>query len=275
MNMQTGKRTIVSGIALAILMMNGAGAVGAAAQTAEDARQEAQIWTSYALNPYLRANDLKVSVVEGMATLTGKVDEGVNKDLAKQIALGVPGIKEVDNQIVIQSGYVPPARSSSRSYGEAVDDATITTAVKSKLLWSKYTDSLATSVETKSGRVILTGTADSVAAREHAARLAINTRGVQSVDNRLVVTKTNPVTIGSTASAAGQDISDSWITTKVKSTFLYSNYIDSGNISVSTKNGNVTLVGKLDSGAERSLALELAKNVRGVKSVESKGLTVH
>ena len=30
-----------------------------------EARQESQIWTTYALSPYLRANDLKVSVHEG------------------------------------------------------------------------------------------------------------------------------------------------------------------------------------------------------------------
>ena len=82
-----------------------------------------------------------MSVHEGKATLTGKVDESVNKDLAKQIALGVDGIKDVDNQIVVQADYVPPARSSAdRSYGEVIDDATITSAVKSKLVWSKNTE---------------------------------------------------------------------------------------------------------------------------------------
>ena len=80
------------------------------------------------MSPYLRANDLKVSVHDGKATLTGKVEESVNKDLAKQIALGVNGIKDVDNQIVIQADYTPPAQSSERSFGEVVDDATITSA---------------------------------------------------------------------------------------------------------------------------------------------------
>ena len=85
--------------------------------------QETQIWTTYALSPYLRANDIKVSVHGGKATLTGKVEESVNKDLAKQIAMGVNGIKDVDNQIVIEANYVPPAHST-RSFGEVVDDAT-------------------------------------------------------------------------------------------------------------------------------------------------------
>ena len=44
--------------------------------------------------------------------------------------------------------------------------------------------------------------------------------------------------------------------------------------SVETKNGAVTLKGSADNGAERDLAIELAKNVRGVTSVNAKGLKV-
>jgi len=36
----------------------------------------------------------------------------------------------------------------------------------------------------------------------------------------------------------------------------------------------VTLTGKMDSGAERALAIELARNVKGVKSVDSSSLTM-
>ena len=47
---------------------------------------------------------------EGKATLTGNVAEDVNKDLAKQIALGVDGIKTVDNKIEVGPNYKPPAQ---------------------------------------------------------------------------------------------------------------------------------------------------------------------
>ena len=67
------------------------------AQEIQDARQETQIWTAFSLNPYLRANNLKVSVLSGKAVLTGRVEEGISKELAKQIALGVSGVVEVDN----------------------------------------------------------------------------------------------------------------------------------------------------------------------------------
>ena len=272
---QSRKLIIASGIALAAL--SGAAIADTAGQNVTEARQETQIWTTYALSPYLRALDIKVSVHAGKATLTGTVEEDVNKDLAKQIALGVKGITEVDNQIVVKSDYTPPARSADRSYGETVDDATITATVKSKLMWSKHTDGLTTDVDTKWGKVKLTGTADSGAEKDLATRLALNTRGVVSVDNQLVVKNAKPSAAdkvkGSTKEAKS-DVADGWITTKVKSTFAYSSNVDGSDISVSTNKGIVTLSGKVDSGAERALAIEFAENVRGVKSVQSKGLTI-
>jgi len=265
-------------LGLALAAISGTALADTAGQNVTEARQETQIWTTYALSPYLRASDLKVSVHNGVATLTGVVDEDVNKDLAKQIALGVSGISQVDNKIVVQADYTPPARSSERSYGEVVDDATITAAVKSKLLWSRHTDGLATNVDTKSGKVTLHGTADSAASRELAGRLAMNTRGVVAVNNELTVKGAKPGVADKakgSAKEARRDVSDGWITAKVKSTFMYSSNVDSNDITVSTVKGIVTLSGKVDSGAERALAIELAENVRGVKSVQSKDLTVN
>jgi hyperosmotically inducible protein len=271
------KSVLASAVALAIGGISGAASADTVSQDVTEARQETQIWTTYALSPYLRANDLKVSVDNGKATLTGKVDESVNKDLAKQIALGVSGIKEVDNQIVVQQDYVAPAASSTRSYGEAIDDATITATVKSKLLWSKSTDGLTADVDTNRGRVTLKGTADSKDAKALAGRLALNSRGVESVDNQLVVTPKKTTVADSAQSSAKeaeQDISDSWITTKVKSTLMYSSNVNGSDIDASTSAGVVTLKGKVDSGAERALAIELADNVRGVKSVQAQSLTI-
>jgi len=265
---------LATGIALALSTIGGSVAAGATSQELIEARQESQIWTTYALSPYLRANDLKVAVHDGKATLTGKVEEDVNKDLAKQIALGVDGVKEVDNQILIESDYKAPAHSSARAYGEAMDDASVTAAVRSKLMWSKYTSAMSTGVSTKAGKVTLKGSAESQAAKDFARSLAMNTPGVKSVDNQLLVDGAKPVVAQtSKAPSAGTEIADSWITTKVKSTYGYSSNVNGSDIGVSTDSGIVTLTGKVDSGAERALAIELAQNVRGVKSVQSKALT--
>ncbi len=265
------KRNLLLASAIAAAIAGAAFANSKPTQEVIEARQESQIWTTYALSPYLRANDLKVSVHEGKATLTGKVAEDVNKDLAKQIALGVDGIKSVDNKIEVVPNYKSPSQSADRSYGEVVDDASITSAVKSKLMWSRYADGLSANVDTVRGKVKLSGTAESADAKDAAGKLAMNTHGVHAVNNQLVVEAGKPAAV---AKAEGTDMSDGWITTKVKSTYMYSSNVNGSDIAVSTNAGVVTLTGKMDSGAERALAIELARNVKGVKSVDSSSLTM-
>ena len=241
-------------------------------------RQESRIQTTYSLNSNLRNNDLKVSVKDGKATLTGTVEEDVSKDLANDIALGVAGINTVDNQIRVSSDYMPAARTSQdRNFGEVVDDAAITATVKSKLLWSKNTEGLEMDVDTKNGKVTLRGDAESEAAKAYASSTAANTRGVESVDNRLVVDSTKSgsnVMNDDKEQEAPAAISDSWITTKVNSTFMYSANVESNDIEVSTKQGVVTLTGKVDNDTDRTQAIKIAESIRGVKSVDAKLLTL-
>jgi osmotically-inducible protein OsmY len=265
------KRNLLLASAVAAAISGAAFANAKPSQEVIEARQESQIWTTYALSPYLRANDLKVTVHEGKATLTGNVADDVNKDLAKQIALGVDGIKSVDNDIKVVPNYKSTAQSADRSYGERVDDASITSAVKSKLMWSRFSDELKADVNTERGKVTLMGTANSAEAKDVAGKLAMNTHGVRAVNNQMRIGAVKPAAV---AKAESTDMSDGWITTKVKSTYMYSNNVNGSDIAVSTNAGVVTLTGKMDSGAERALAIELARNVKGVKSVDSSSLTM-
>jgi osmotically-inducible protein OsmY len=46
------------------------------------------------------------------------------------------------------------------------------------------------------------------------------------------------------------------------------------NVSVTTKAGQVTLGGSVLSAAEKQLAIETARNIRGVQAVEAAGLSI-
>jgi hyperosmotically inducible protein len=260
---------MASGIAAAVGAANSSLVAPVTTEVLE-ARLETQIWTAYALSPYLRAFDLKVAVRQGNAILTGVVGEESHKDLARQVAISVDGIQSVKNDIEVIPHFVPPVKTGDRAFGELVMDTTVTSAVRSKLAWSRFADGLHASVTTTRGRVTLTGTAIDAAARDAAGKLAMNTHGVSSVDNELSVEadKLGIVT------SIGAEIADTWINTKVKSTFLYSTYVTGRDITVTTQGGNVKLEGQIASEAERSLAIELAGNVRGVKSVDSSALTM-
>jgi osmotically-inducible protein OsmY len=69
----------------------------------------------------------------------------------------------------------------------AVSDAAITTAVKAGFLKDPGLSFLKIDVDTKDGIVVLNGVADDAAARERAAQLAGDVRGVREVRNHLSV----------------------------------------------------------------------------------------
>jgi hyperosmotically inducible protein len=69
------------------------------------------------------------------------------------------------------------------STGEYIDDAAITTKVKSSLIADKEVSAFPISVETIKGMVHLTGTADTRAEADKAATIARGVAGVKSVDN--------------------------------------------------------------------------------------------
>ena len=71
--------------------------------------------------------------------------------------------------------------------GAYVDDATITTQIKSRMLDSPQVAGTSVSVETLNGTVILSGFATSGNEREAAERIARDVNGVKVVKNGIVI----------------------------------------------------------------------------------------
>ena len=68
----------------------------------------------------------------------------------------------------------------------------------------------------------------------------------------------------------GEVMSDSWITTKVKTDLLADKQVHSADIHVKTVDGVVTLSGSTSSQADIDRAVQDANSVKGVKSVVNK-----
>lgn len=240
-----------------------------------EARQEGSIWTAFALNRHLNPFTIDVDVENGSAKLTGKVETDVERDLAEQIALGIDGVKEVDNQLTLDPAFEAKA-STEPSLSQRFDDATLAATVKSKLLWNSNTEGLDIKVSAANGTVSLTGSAQSAEAKELAGRLAANTDGVREVNNLLSVSAVDSTAakVQNAADKTAVAISDTWITSKVKSSFIYSRNLDGLNIFVDTQKGMVSLSGSVLSNAEKQLAIETARNIRGVRGVDADALRV-
>jgi len=240
-------------------------------QQVSDARLEAQIATAITFNRHLNPFEISVEVRDTTATLTGTVDEAIDKELAERVALNAKGVSKVTNLITVDQGARRSVKApGDRSFGQTVEDATLTAAVKSRLLWNDATDGLDINVDTLDRRVTLSGNASTADEKAIAGRLALSTEGVMSVDNTIAV-----VASGKPAVASAEPIADSWITAKVKSSLLMSKNVDGLDLTVETKNGTVTLGGQASSAAERDLAAEIARDVRGVKQVVTSGVKIN
>ncbi|XYQ84131.1 BON domain-containing protein [Pseudomonas syringae] len=240
-----------------------------------EARQEGSIWTAFALNKHLSPFKIDVDVEQGTATLKGKVENEVDRELAERIALDIKGIDKVDNQLETDAALAS-APGTKANMAQRFEDATLVATVKSKLLWSSVTEALNIDVDSKDGVVTLKGRAQSPEAKELAGSLASNTDGVVSVNNLIslsaadsIAAKTQPQNLNPV-----EQLSDAWVTSKVKSSLIYSRNLDGLNIKVDTKEGLVTLNGVVANFAEKELAVEIARNIRGVKGVNADALKV-
>jgi len=73
------------------------------------------------------------------------------------------------------------------SVGAYIDDATITTQVKARMVENKQVDAAAIKVETLNGTVMLSGFAKSGTEKDAAEGIARNVNGVKSVKNEIAV----------------------------------------------------------------------------------------
>lgn len=248
-----------------------------------DTWTKASLTTTYTLNRHLNPFDIDTEVKDGVVTLRGSVESKVERDLAEQLALGVDGVHKVVNELKIDpepsdkmdSANAEDKASGSdteRSFMQVVEDANTTAMVKSQLLWNGETEGLSINVDTLHGVVSLSGSVDSKAEAELAEQIAISTEDVRKVENHLKVGG-DPATMTDKAKKeveeAGEEVSDAWITTKVKSALLYNRHVDGTDINVDTEQGSVTLQGHVDSDYERNKAIAIARSVKGVKSVKS------
>jgi hyperosmotically inducible protein len=164
----------------------------------------------------------------------------------------------------------------SDSVGAAISDTDITAKVKLKLVGVKGLKGSDVDVTTTNAVVTLTGTATSSDAKDEAERLTKEVKGVKDVDNELKTPSSTEAGAKTKAVASDvkHEVSDSWITTKVKSELLADSLTKGFDIKVVTTKGVVVLSGKLPNEDAVKRSKEIAEKVDGVKSVDTKDLVV-
>ncbi len=160
-------------------------------------------------------------------------------------------------------------QSRSESMTSAISDTAMTAQVKAKMMTESKLRGSDISVTTNNAVVTLEGTVSDPEARSVAERAARSIDGVRGVQNNLNTSG------GSGAMEGAQRVmSDTWITTKVKSEILADSLSKGFDVSVDTKEGIVTLEGALKDQEAIDHVTEIAAGVEGVKRVDASALTV-
>jgi hyperosmotically inducible periplasmic protein len=186
----------------------------------------------------LRKYDIKVSVNNGVATLTGTVPTEADRRQAAQLAT-ISGVTRVDNQLIVdlnatgttgnvESKVDKGADKTKRGVDKAIDKSSEGVGVA----WEKSKDGANVAwVKTKEG------TAKAV--DKSSAGLA----------------------------RAGEAITDTFIKTRVKSKFVDEDVLKGSDISVDVNDHVVTLSGTVPSEAGRQRAVDETKKVDGVQKI--------
>ncbi len=121
--------------------------------------------------------DLQVQTRKGTVQLSGFVDSQAQIDQALAVTRGVAGVTAVENGVTL--------KGTPSTVGTKIDDAVITSSVKTALLADPGIKSFDISVLTFKGEVQLTGFVNNQAQIDQAARIARSTEGANGVKNEL------------------------------------------------------------------------------------------
>jgi hyperosmotically inducible protein len=166
---------------------------------------------------------------------------------------------------------------SSASVGAAISDTVITGEVKSKIAADSRLQGSDVHVETNNGVVTLTGSANSGTAKDAAEELSRNVSGVHSVNDELAAPNAaNEVgaTVKHAAHRTAEVVTDTTITTKLKTKFDTDGQAKGSHVEVKTDNGVVMLTGTVVSNSQKAHLVRAARATSGVKQVDTSGLTV-
>lgn len=152
-----------------------------------NAWQEGRLETAFLLNEHLNNFKISIDVDKTKATLTGEVESEVQRDLARNIALGLKGIEEVDNKLEVSSNAKMKETKQKDTFSQYISDISLEASIKSELLYNQNVKGLSIDVDAENQKVTLSGSVDSEEQRELAEAIVKKRQDVEKVVNNLKI----------------------------------------------------------------------------------------
>lgn len=193
--------------------------------------------------PLINANEIGVSVKNGIVTLSGIVDSYPKKIIVERAVKGVPGVKGIAEDLEVHLSDVH--KKSDSEIAQVVLDA---------LHWHSAAPFERITILVEDSVVTIDGTVDWDYQRKHVTKVAENIPGVKGIINNIKI-------------VSGPMPDD--IRNKIQSAFLKNAQIDADSIKVEADGNKVILRGKVKSLSEYEEAERSAWNTPGVTEIEN------
>ena len=237
-------------------------------QQASDLTTTGKVKSNFSLSKRLSIYDIDVSTQNGVVMLSGRVPTEIDKDLAAGVAKDTTGVKEVSNQLVVEPGLRPSEESLRES--ARIADLEIQANLRERFASSPELAKESIQIAVKNNVVTLSGEVTAPRQKTGAEQVARSLNGVKDVTNTISVLNAelgrNETPGVSTDNAPNQALN------KQVQFALFNerdNFSDVGAIHAESKDGIVTLSGKVNSKAESALAERIARTVSSVKDVRN------
>jgi hyperosmotically inducible protein len=155
--------------------------------------------SKFATDDTVKATDINVDTRNGVVTLKGEVPSAAVKTRAIELAKATDGVRDVVDALAVTPAATPTtgamddtqgkARESAGNVANAMGDAGITAAIKTKMMADSTVSGLKIDIDTTDGVVVLKGNVGSAAERARAIAIAKETDGVKSVKDQLKIAK--------------------------------------------------------------------------------------
>jgi osmotically-inducible protein OsmY len=150
---------------------------------AQDAWIDGKAEATLLFNGNLDSFDINTDVESGVVTLTGKVDNSIEKELASELVMGISGVTNVVNELTVINEVNKDSAAAT-----AYTDAKIVTVITSRYLFNSQVSGLAIDVDVEDRVVTLNGEVSSEEEKDLAINIAKNASDVREVKSNLIVT---------------------------------------------------------------------------------------
>jgi osmotically-inducible protein OsmY len=199
------------------------------------------IVAAFGASPDVNATEIRAHTRLGRIRLEGVVNTLEEKSTAARIAACVPGVRSIENDLVVASDML-------------ISDLDIEQAVAEELAGAGLTE---VGVAVEAGTAFLMGVVPSLAVEQEASEIASSVRGVRDVVSNLAI-------------AAGEPIDDTKLANDVAEALSDDPRLEITDLEVRAENGLVILLGGVVDPRQLPIATEVTASVAGVKGVETR-----